>query len=526
MYGAFFSVNYNVIPECGSNKQGEEGEGLSDSEMPTPIFGSVEMAQNEACLNKLEEYFDSEKDISTNSVTLGSFFKGISEETGEVVDGRRFGDFDKLLWWKIENEYAINYLPLISTAAGIYIVFLLLTFCIDVAVRAIKLCFLQMIAPISLVSHLDPNDSAKDGKLSKWIKECVTTYISLFIRLAVIFLVIRFISIIASGVFGDEGFASNLNANEYTIWVYLFLILGAFVFAKQVPKMLENLLGFQSSGELSLNPVKSLKENVLANPLAGGAIGGAVGTALTGASAFTNSRAQGRGIARSIASAGLGGVAGFARGAKGGFLSQGKNMLGGAFSSAGTTARRIELRTNTDLGNRLEGSFRNLTGQQSKYEMYQSQIEIYENISKSKDEIEKVAKSEVGKTNGYRQLEAHKLSLEQQFKNGVISERDYTQFVKKANDRQRQMVENYIDNSNNTTIEMHKQQINRTVKENKNLKGMSLMKTDTWKDIKNSSKIANEQSLSIKTSNEYQDAKSVDQAIKSGAMQSWRNKQN
>ncbi len=242
MFGAFYSVNYDVIPECGDPDNGV---------MPTPIFGSIEMAQNAKCLDALEGYFESEADISTNGVTLGSFFKGI-DGNGQTIDERNFSHFDKLLWWKIDGEYAINYLPLISTAAGIYVIILLILFCADVAVRAIKLCFLQMIAPIPIISHIDPGSSSENDKLNKWAHECWNTYLSLFIRLATIFLIMRFISLIASGVFDNDGFKNNITANEYTMWVYLFLVIGAFLFAKEVPKLLESVLNIKSSGDLHL----------------------------------------------------------------------------------------------------------------------------------------------------------------------------------------------------------------------------------------------------------------------------------
>lgn len=270
IYGAFFSVNTNVLTECKG----------------TPIFSSVEMANHHDCLKQLETEFGEWNDIATNGVTLGSFFKGY--ENGQLIDNRRFVDFDKLLWWYLENpetgnnEYAINYIPFVSAAAGIYLIFLLVSFCIDIAVRAVKLCFLQIIAPISIVSYIDPNENAKESKLGKWASTCWKTYLSLFIRLAVIFLVIRFVSIIATGVFGDDGFASNIQANEYTMWIYIFLVLGAFTFAKQVPKMLENLLGFESAGELSLSPGKNITNSIADTPFLSTAVTGGIGAVAGG----------------------------------------------------------------------------------------------------------------------------------------------------------------------------------------------------------------------------------------------------
>lgn len=236
LFGAFFSVNPDAIPAC------EE----------SPVFGTVAMANTPKCLEALkEEFIKDENDMKAAGVGLNDFFK-----TG---DGRHFDHFDKLLWWKIDGKYAINYLPIISTAAGIYVVFLLISFCVDIAVRAIKLAFLQMIAPIAIVSYIDPKESISNSKLHSWAKECVTTYFSLFLRIATIFLVMVLISTIASSVFMDGGNISNqINNVEfgYNMGIYVLLVIGAFMFAKKVPQMIESIFGIKMSGELNLNPFK------------------------------------------------------------------------------------------------------------------------------------------------------------------------------------------------------------------------------------------------------------------------------
>ena len=269
MFGAFYSLNPAVTE---SGKPFEACNGLSG------VFGSIDMASNSGCLNALNEELATYDDTSANQVTLYSFFKHGSEGT----DDRNFYHFDKLLWWKIDGDYVINYLPFISTAAGIYVVLLLITFCVDVAVRVIKLCFLQMLAPIAIVSYIDPKESVSNGKLHNWIKECASTYFSLFLRLATMFLVILLISVISSSVLAEGGYISGqINSNQYSIWLYLFLIIGAFMFAKQVPKMIESIFGIKGSGEFSLNPFKTIG-NVLSTPAiaaGGAAVGGALGAA-------------------------------------------------------------------------------------------------------------------------------------------------------------------------------------------------------------------------------------------------------
>ena len=284
LFGAFYNLNTNI--STFSACSGTSG-----------VFGSVDMA-DPGCLETLNTEISGYNDASSNGVTLYSFFKyeGSGENCNDagVCDERNFGHFDKLLWWKVDGEYVINYLPFISTAAGVYVVFLLISFSIDIAVRAIKLCFLQMVAPIAIVSYIDPKESISNGKLHNWIKECASTYFSLFLRLATIFLIMLLVSSITSTVLagGEGSIKKQIDDTGYSIWIYLFLVIGAFMFAKQLPKIIENIFGLKGTGDLSLNPFKSIGE-VLTTPAiaaGGAAIGGAVG------GMAANTWAFGRGI--------------------------------------------------------------------------------------------------------------------------------------------------------------------------------------------------------------------------------------
>ena len=279
LYGAFYSINPKVIDDMFSKCSGTSG-----------VLGSTDMAVKDGCLVELDNAISEYDDASSNGVSLYSFFKyagDASDISGEscqngVCDDRDFSHFDKLLWWKDDGEYVINYLPVVSTIAGVYVAFLLISFSIDIAVRAIKLCFLQMVAPIAIVSYVDPKESISNGKLHNWIKECASTYFSLFLRMATIFLVMLLVSTITSSVLADGTISSQIPSDDigYKIWIYLFLVIGAFMFAKQVPKIIESIFGIKGSGELSLNPFKtfaSARDSGFgaAVGLTAGAIGGA-----------------------------------------------------------------------------------------------------------------------------------------------------------------------------------------------------------------------------------------------------------
>ena len=176
-----------------------------------------------------------------------------------------------------DDGYTMNYMFLISTLAGGAICLLLIVFCFDIAVRSVKLGFLRMIAPIPIVSRVDP----KKGKevFDKWVKVCISTYLDLFIRLLAIYFAIFVITQMIDLRFVDAvtGLETEVNA-----FVKVFIILGALLFAKQLPKLIEDLTGLKMSGKFTLNPLKKLGEV----PLAGGALAAGAVMATGGALAL------------------------------------------------------------------------------------------------------------------------------------------------------------------------------------------------------------------------------------------------
>ena len=366
LYGAFYRVDESVSACSGTSG----------------VFGSIDVANQEsgACLDYLNTGISEENNAVANGVNLYSFFKhapGAQEGencNGNVCDDRNFQDFGTLLWWKDNGNYVIDYLPFISSAVGVYVVFLLISFSVDIAVRAIKLCFLQMVAPVAIVSYIDPKESISNGKLHNWIKESASTYFSLFLRLATIFFVMLLVQLIASSVLSDgqgQSYVSSQMVDEsYNIWIYLFLVIGAFMFAKQVPKLIESIFGIKGSGDFSLNPFK----NEGFGALAGGAVG--LGIGIAGA-------ATGSGIGR-VAS---GAIGGFKAGLGGKKVGEIANMqadtnrrLGIAKSNGSTFFGRLGARVSSTLG--TPGAMGNILNQKRTYD---NQIQEFEN---KKQEIE------------------------------------------------------------------------------------------------------------------------------------------
>ncbi len=153
------------------------------------------------------------------------------------------------------KDYVIDYKYLFSTLVGIVVVLVLISFCMDVAIRSIKLAFLQLIAPIPIISYVDPK-SGKDGLFKKWYQMCFKTYISIFVRLIALYFAVHIISKINNLVdIVDGSYVSNL-------FVKVFIIIGALMFAKQLPKILEGL-GLKLDGGFTLNPLKKIENEAL-----------------------------------------------------------------------------------------------------------------------------------------------------------------------------------------------------------------------------------------------------------------------
>lgn len=200
----------------------------------------------------------------------------------------------------------MEYLYLISTICGIIALLMFVSYTIDVGIRVAKMAFLQIIAPIPIMAYIT---KPSGGIFSKWLNDLIKTYLSLFMRLITIYFAMFLISILASsmgnntgGVFGDTSNVSVI----IKLFGYLVLILGVLLFAKDAPKLLENLLGttFGEGGGFSPKAIgKKLSgayDTAAKIPIAGKmfdkGVSGLAGAAGAGWSAFRNNQKVKKGV--------------------------------------------------------------------------------------------------------------------------------------------------------------------------------------------------------------------------------------
>ena len=154
-----------------------------------------------------------------------------------------------------DDDFAFDYHWFISTVVGAVAVLFLITTCMDIGIRSIKLGFLQLIAPIPILSYIDPK-GGKDGMFKKWYQLCLKTFLSLFLKLFAVYFAIYIIGRVGDIVDIVDG---SYITNGY---VRIFIIIGALMFAKNFTKMLESL-GVKLDGGFQLNPLKKIEDEAL-----------------------------------------------------------------------------------------------------------------------------------------------------------------------------------------------------------------------------------------------------------------------
>ena len=177
---------------------------------------------------------------------------------------------------KQEDVPLIQFDGIEAVLVGGFLVYVLLLYCIDVGTRYAQMVFLQIISPIAIMGYLTPK---KDNMFSKWAKQCLTTYLNLFIRITIIYFVLLICQILKDAYKADRLFAGLDVSSGMESFTYIALIMGLLLFANKAPKMLEEL--FPKSGAAGIG--FGLKANERVAPwaartagLAGGAIAGGV----------------------------------------------------------------------------------------------------------------------------------------------------------------------------------------------------------------------------------------------------------
>lgn len=165
---------------------------IEDHVIEKLLFGtestpSVEQIGNETALNVLSAFLYIPDDIEGEG---GIYWRDVKQA---IITGGYFTDITIMIEPIKSSMGGTTYTPFVSGACGIFLIYTLLSFCIDLGIRVFKLAFYQIIAPIPILMYIIP---AKKSVFDNWVKATLATYMEVFIRLFVMFVVVFLASII------------------------------------------------------------------------------------------------------------------------------------------------------------------------------------------------------------------------------------------------------------------------------------------------------------------------------------------
>lgn len=149
-----------------------------------------------------------------------------------------------------DNGYVTIFDGWTAIAVGIFVLYVIVVYVVTLGMRVAKLAFLQLIAPIPILSYISPQ---KETAFNKWVKQCISTFLDLFIRMAIIyFAMLMLYLLIDSDVNGALISSTGLSQTDPLLgWVKLIIVLGVLLFAKKAPELISDMFpGFGGKGGL------------------------------------------------------------------------------------------------------------------------------------------------------------------------------------------------------------------------------------------------------------------------------------
>lgn len=211
------------IPKIILGSSGDENEPSSIGETMAATAFSAFVQPREEC----------EGAPLLTTATISDIADATYARCSEVVDGGK------------SNVFAYDYNWLFGLVVGLIMLLIMLFFTVDIAIRAIKLGILRVIAPIPIISYIDPK-SAKDGSFNNWLKALISTFAELFIKLAVIYIIMYVI--IKMTAAGENAIDFGSLSDGEALYARVFIIIGLLLFAVQASAFIKNIFGIKDAG--------------------------------------------------------------------------------------------------------------------------------------------------------------------------------------------------------------------------------------------------------------------------------------
>lgn len=316
---------------------------------------------------------------------------------------------------------------LLCPLVGLVAVYLMVMYCFKVGIRMVQLMFLEIISPMAIVSYLAPK---KDTMFSKWKNIYISTYIDVFIRIAIINFAFFLVATVFSVTGGDglEFQGTDFSSNPF---FKVIMILSILTFAKKAPELVGELLP-KSASKLGFAPsAKELFENPFVSTTVGAATGAAVG--------LIGGIAGGKGLSR--VSGALGGTfGGMFRGGSSGYKS--KN-LGSALSGARSNQAKFNLeRAQRIRTGASSNRFNDLFGIESGFSKDDREISALSEYSKIQSEIEGYADN----NSSIKRLKRNYEAIQSAGRNAGESDADYTKRIERARKAYTEAKSGFVNN--------------------------------------------------------------------------------
>lgn len=221
--------------------------------------------------------------ITNDSSGKSVIYNSIAKNNGELTEAYKcITDKDK------NGEYIATFDGggFIALVVGAIVLYILLTYTIQVGVRVIQLAYLQIIAPVPIMMYITPQG---EDKLKKWGQQCLTTFLDFFLRTMIIYFAIFVLqNIWENDTISTILTAGHSNSNNWqTAYIGVIIIIAVLVFTKKVPNLikeifpaLEGAAGFSYSLKM---PEEAKKVGLFGAGAALGAAGAAASNLLYGA---------------------------------------------------------------------------------------------------------------------------------------------------------------------------------------------------------------------------------------------------
>lgn len=202
-----------------------------------------------------------------------------TQDSGLAFAGRNDITNNKDLVNTLGDSDGSEYMWILCTGCGILVAWFFISYAIDLGTRAVKLGVLEIISPIPVMFNAIPK---MKKSFETWKGELIKTYVELFVRLAIIFFIVKLCTLVPEFVeiiFKDSmtGVKGDFLVKAITMVV---LILGLLKFAKEAPELFKSL--FDNGGGLfkGLNFKPGVKGRIESNEYAMKGMSAVTGAAL------------------------------------------------------------------------------------------------------------------------------------------------------------------------------------------------------------------------------------------------------